>query len=90
MKKVTIPCSCGCSVVIIVEFEEWNDDPREIYAEFYTQAQPKFGERLKTAWKVFRRKDHFLYDLALDEAGLKELRDYLIEVFKEDDELQDQ
>lgn len=85
MKKVIIPCSCGCSVVTVVEFDEIGDDPREFYADFYTMARPGFGHRLKTAWKVFRRQDHWIYDVNLDEEGLRELRDYLNETVKDDE-----
>jgi hypothetical protein len=84
MKKVTIPCSCGCSVVTVVEFDEIGDNPREFFADFYTMALPPFGSRLKTAWKVFRRREHWIHDVHLDEEGLRELRDYLNEILKED------
>lgn len=70
-------------MVTIVEFDEIGDDPREIYADFYTMAMPPMWHRLKTAWKVFRRRDHWIHDVNLDENGLKELRDYLNEIMKD-------
>lgn len=80
MKKVTIPCSCGCSVVSIIEFEEWKDDPRSFYAEFYTMVRPRFRDRFKTAWAVFRGREHWLHDVCMQAEGLEELRDYLNEI----------
>lgn len=85
MKKVTIPCSCGCSVVTVIEFDEIGDLKREFFADFYTMARPPFGSRLSTAWKVFRRKDHWIHDVNLDEDGLRELRDFLNETVKDDE-----
>lgn len=85
MKKVIIPCSCGCSVVTVFEFDEIGEYKKEFYADFYTMVIPSFSSRLKTAWKVFRRKDHWIYDVNLDEEGLRELRDYLNETVKDDE-----
>lgn len=64
----------------MVEFESFDDDPKEYYAEFYTMVRPRFRDRLKTAWAVFRRRDHWLHDVCLAEEGLIELRDYLNEI----------
>lgn len=77
MEKLAIPCQCGCSVVVFVEFEAIGDDPQEFYAEFYTMVCPSFWERFKTAWKVFRGKDHYLHDLVMDKDSLTEVRDFL-------------
>lgn len=83
---MTIPCSCGCSVVSVVEFEEIGEEPREFYAEFYTMACPSLGHRLKTAWQVFRGKEHWIHDVCLTKEGLTELRDYLNQIMPEEGE----
>lgn len=60
-----------------MELDELEDDPQEFFAEFYTMVRPSFGERLKTAWSVFREKDHYLHDVVMDEASLVKVRDFL-------------
>lgn len=67
-------------MVCVVKFEELGDDPRAFYAEFYTMVRPTFSERFKTAWAVFRGRDHWLHDVCLQEEGLEELHSYLDEI----------
>ena len=77
MEKLAIPCSCGCSVVVFMEFDAFEEDPQEFFAEFYTMVRPRFRERLKSAWSVFRDQDHYLHDVAMDKDALVKVRDFL-------------
>lgn len=71
-------------MVSVIEFEEWGEDPHSYYAEFYTMVRPRFRDRFKTAWAIFRGREHWIHDICLLEDGLKELRDYLNEVLPPD------
>jgi hypothetical protein len=77
MEKLAIPCECGCSVVVFMELDAFKEDPQEFFAEFYTMVRPPFRERFKTAWAVFRDKDHYLHDVVIDKDALVKVRDFL-------------
>lgn len=81
MEKIAIPCSCGCSVVVVMEFEQFGDDPQQFFVEFFTAYREKDSRRARwqAAWRVFRGKDPWLHDVCLDPTEIAKLRDFLSE-----------
>lgn len=62
-----------------MEFDAFQEDPQEFFAEFYTHiaSHPSLRYRLKNAWKVFRNKEHWLQDVCMDKIALRELQELL-------------
>lgn len=79
MDKIAIPCNCGCSVVLVMEFEELGDHPQEFVTEFFTAMDLKGSRRIRwqTAWRILRGKDPWLHDVCLDSKAMGELQDFL-------------
>lgn len=79
MNKVVIPCNCGCSIVVIIEFDEFEDNPQEFFAEFYTAMRPNETRRsrLLAAWRVLRGRDPWLHDVCWDADAVKALHEFL-------------
>lgn len=80
MDKIVIPCSCGCSILVIVEFDAINEDlPQEFWAEFFTSVDPKANRRSRwsAAWRILRGKNPWIHDVCMDPRALADLRDFL-------------
>lgn len=73
--KSAIPCDCGCECVIVWEWEEWGDEPHQVWVDF-SVAYPadRLRARLKAAWRVIRRKDPWLHSIVLQDEGLEQFR----------------
>jgi hypothetical protein len=82
-KRHILECDCvgTCGFLVI---DVWDDPDLEIFAEFYS-AGPwthRLRTRAKAAWKLLRGKDHYLHALALNNAKLGALRDFLNDVLE--------
>lgn len=79
MKKFLVPCTCGCAIVAVIEFDPFEDDPQMYFAEFYTATRPGASrwERFKAAWRVVRGNDPWMHSVCWDANAVKELRDFL-------------
>lgn len=73
--KTSVPCECLCSSVIVVEYEQWGDDPHQMFVEFgLSWGDARLSKRIKAAWGILRRRDPWLHGVALD----KKSRDQLV------------
>jgi hypothetical protein len=79
MDKIAIPCSCGCSVLVIMEWDAFQDEPQQFFVEFFTAVDPRASrrERISAAWRVLRGKNPWLHDVALDPNAIAELRNFI-------------
>lgn len=78
--ELALPCECGCSIVLITEIDEWKEEPREFYVDFYTgYHEGKFRYRLKQAWYLLRadRNKSPMHAVVFHEESIKKLRDFL-------------
>lgn len=73
--KTAIPCDCGCSAVLVWEFEPWGDEPHEIIVEIsVTWWAGRLRNRLRAAWRVLRAKDPWMHSVVLQGEGIEQLR----------------
>lgn len=79
-RKLVLPCSCvgTCSIVLVTEVEEWNDDPREFVIEQYTYVGAvTWRRRLKVAWNVLRGREEWTHGVCLTPEQGRELAEFL-------------
>lgn len=75
--SLIVPCDCGCTHAVFSYWEYEEDDP-EIDLTFYTYSDsPGFWHRLKMAWLMIFRKEHWLHCLLIHKNDVTRLRDFL-------------
>lgn len=67
-------CDCGCGAVLVTRFDQWGDEPEQVYAEFSLAYHGGVRERLRAAWRVVRGKDPWLHSVVLQDDGLRGMR----------------
>lgn len=79
MNKIAIPCTCGCGVLVIVEFDQYGEDPQEFFVEFFTSPDPRISrrQRLATAWRVLRGREPWLHDVNLGPHEMNDMKAFL-------------
>lgn len=77
------PCSCigTCSVVIITEWDDADQQPEDWYLEFFQHIQTRkgFKDRWRVFWGVMRGRDPYTHGVILQTEEIAGLRDFLNE-----------
>lgn len=74
-RKTAIPCECGCSVVMVWEFEQWRDEKHHVCVDWSVSfAEGRLRNRLRAAWRIVRGKDPWMHSIVLYEDGIDQLR----------------
>jgi len=77
-RSLTLPCDCGCQIVVISEWLGEDDALDEAFVEFYTSyRQDGWRERIKQAWATLRGKPYY-HCVAWNEDQLTLLKEWLI------------
>lgn len=69
-----VPCDCGCGAVLVTEFEQWGDEPHQVYVEFSLAYHARLRERVRAAWRVVRGREPWLHAVVLQGDGLRDMR----------------
>lgn len=76
IRRHAIPCECGCECLLVTEFDQWGDDPEQVFVEFglVYRGSGDLRARLGIAWKVLRAKEPWLHGVALQGDTLEQMR----------------
>lgn len=80
-RSLTIPCSCGCSIVTIAEWIDFEDEaPSDWFLEFFASPAPtRWRSRLQGAWNLLRGKPAATHCVCWRPEQVAQLRDWLNE-----------
>ena len=73
-----IPCDCGCSIISVARFDEYD---RTIYLSFLSHYKllGSFWERINLIFDILRGRERQLYDIVVNEKEYEEFIKFISE-----------
>lgn len=68
-------CECGCGAMLVTFFEQWGDEPEDLYLDVSVAYHGTLRHRARAAWRILRAKDPWLHGMMFQGETLKRFRE---------------